>query len=129
MKKRFILSVIILLILNAAKAQQVNIDSLKNEFLSSKNDTIQLILAGKLANTYSEINPDSAYYYAGKMLAISKDHHFRIEEVAALNEMGYALLNMGNYPRSLQTLLSAISIAKDPASEKKYIAKSFPAFG
>ena len=127
MIKRVIYIISFLLAVTAAAAQQSYIDSLKKEIAFSKNDTINLILLEKIANVYSEINPDSAYYYAGKMLAITRKLNLGLEEVVGLGEMGYALLNMGNYPRSLQTLLLAISIAVDPDSEKNILPVKFPA--
>ncbi len=126
MLKRIIYSAFLLIIINAAEAQQVYIDSLKNEISISKNDTNSLILFGKLSDVYSEINPDSAYNFAGKMLAIARKLSLKLEEVYALDQMSYALLNMGNYPRSLQTILSAIAITENPDSEKKLIPATFP---
>ncbi len=127
MKRRFFFTAILLVIVKLVAAQQSNIDSLKDEAAFSKNDTIKLILLEKIANVYSEINPDSAYYYAGKMVAITRKLNLKLEEVVGLGEMGYALLNMGNYPRSLQTFLSAISIAEDPDSEKNILPAQYPA--
>ncbi len=40
--------------------------------------------------------------------------------------MIYAQINLGNYPRSLQYLLSAIEMASDPSSEKKLVPASYP---
>jgi signal transduction histidine kinase len=108
-------------------AQEPYIDSLKNEINVTGNDTINLLLLEKIVNVYSEINPDSAYHYAGKMLVITKKLNLQLEEVVALGEMGYALLNMGNYPRSLQSLLTGISIAENPNSEKNILPVQFPA--
>jgi len=71
-KKLILISTFILAILTTVPGQQVNIDSLKKEFAISRDDTMQLILSGSLANAYSETNPDSAFYYSGKMLAKAK---------------------------------------------------------
>jgi tetratricopeptide (TPR) repeat protein len=125
-KKIILLSVYIPAILTTVWGQQVNIDSLKRELHLSGNDTMQLVLMGSLANAYSETNPDSAFYYAGKMQAKAKQLSMRMEEITALNEMGYALLNLGNYPRSLQTLLSAISLGNDPSGELNILGSRFP---
>jgi two-component system NtrC family sensor kinase len=127
MKRLIIRFVISFAAVQPAFAQQSAIDSLLNEVHASRNDSILIIQLGKLSDTYAEINPDSAYHYAGKMLATSKKLGLRLEEVQALVGMGYALVNMGNYPRSLQTLLSAISIAGDPKSEKNILPASYPA--
>jgi two-component system NtrC family sensor kinase len=125
-KKLILISTFILAILTTVPGQQVNIDSLKKEFAISRDDTMQLILSGNLANAYSETNPDSAFYYSGKMLAKAKQLSLKLDEATALNEMGYSLISMGNYPRSLQMLLSAINIANDPSSEVKVIGPSYP---
>jgi signal transduction histidine kinase len=106
---------------NFAVAQQVNADSLKEAVINLPNDTSKLILLGRLTDFYVEINPDSAYNYANKMLPLAQNLNLKLEEVYALGEMGYAALNMGNYPRSLQNFLSAIAIAEDPDSEKNIL--------
>ena len=40
--------------------------------------------------------------------------------------MGYALTNMGNYPRSLKIFLSALAIAEDPKSEQNIVPGRYP---
>jgi len=125
MTRRTLFTIIVLISAKFGAAQQLHIDSLKRE-IGSKNDTTNLILLEKIANTYSEINPDSALLYAMKMLVITKKLDLKLEEVVALGEMGYALLNLGNYPRSLQTLLTGISIAEDAGSEKNILPALYP---
>jgi len=127
MANRILCIVVFLTLVKCIAAQQTIFDSLKNEISSSKNDTIQLLLLEKIANEYSEINPDSAYHYALKILVIARKLNLKLEEVVGLGEMGYALLNLGNFPRSLQTLLSAISIAEDPKIEKNVLPVHLPA--
>jgi len=121
MKRRCIYTVVFLFIANFIVAQQSYIDSLKYEISICKNDTACMILFGKTADIYSEINPDSAYYYASKMQAITKKLHLKLEESVALNQMGYALLNKGNQPRALQDILSSIDICEDPHSEENLL--------
>jgi signal transduction histidine kinase len=122
------LSCFIFFILLAAgiAAQQTNLDSLKNEWSQSKNDTTSLLLLAKITDAYSEINFDSVYIYAEKMLAISKKLGLRLEEATALNQLGYALQNKGNFPRSLQMLLLTKAVAEDPASEKNVLPPQYP---
>ena len=126
MTRKIIYASLLFFVVKMVTAQQPHIDSLEYETAITKNDTIQLILLGQISNAYTEIDPDSAYYYAEKMLAPARKLDLRLEEVHALAEMGYALLNMGNYPRSLQTLLSAITIANDPKSEQNILPDKFP---
>jgi tetratricopeptide (TPR) repeat protein len=112
----------------AASAQPNELDSLKRKFGSEKNDTIRLVLAGRIARIYKEINPDSTYRYADSMLTKAVKLKLPLEESVALGEVGYALVNLGNYPRSLQTLLKAIALAEDPASEKGVLPPAVPPY-
>lgn len=125
MIRRFIYTAFYFFVANSVVAQQFYIDSLRKEINLSKNDTASLILFGKIADVYSEINPDSSYSYAEKMLAISKKLQLKLEESIALNQMSYALLNKGNQPRSLQTVLSSIEITEDAASEKNLFSQHY----
>ena len=84
------------------------IDSLQHELAVSNNDTMRLILLGQLGDIYSEINPDSAFYYAQKAVPITRELQLKLEEAAALRIMVYAQINLGNYPRSL-----TISLVRD----------------
>ena len=59
-------------------------------------------------------------------MAIARKLDFKLDEANALREKAYALLNMGNYPRSLQTILSALKIAEDPKSEQKVLEGKYP---
>jgi signal transduction histidine kinase len=110
-----------LFIVSTVAAQQSYIDSLKNELGVCKNDTLCMIIFGKIADIYSEINPDSAYYYAEKMLVLTKKFDLKLEESFALNQIGYAQLNKGNQPRALRSILSSIEIGEDPQSEKNLL--------
>jgi len=125
-KRRIIYIVFYLFVANAIVAQQSYIDSLRHEISVSENDTVNMILFAKISDIYSEINPDSAYFYAEKMRTITIKLHLRLEEIFALNQMGYALLNKGNQPRSLQTILSSIAIGEDAASEKNLLPAQYP---
>jgi tetratricopeptide (TPR) repeat protein len=49
----------------------------------------------------------------------------RLEEGRALQQIGYAYLNKGNYPPSLQTLLSAMAILDDPKTERNALVGKF----
>ncbi len=126
MTKRILGILFLLVLINAITAQQRIFDSLKYEIRIVANDTMRLLLLERIANEYSEINPDSAYHYATEIPGLARKLNLKLEEVVGLGEMGYALLNQGNYPRSLQTLFSGIAIAKDPASEKTILPAHFP---
>ncbi|MBL7863960.1 MAG: tetratricopeptide repeat protein [Cyclobacteriaceae bacterium] len=127
MRLQFLTSCFILISLGSGYAQESDLDSLKKVLAASKNDTLRLILSGTIANGYSEVNPDSAYRYADQMLQVTRLLDLRMEEAVALGEIGYALLNMGNYPRSLQALLQSISITEDASCERNVLTEKYPA--
>ncbi|HEX6849656.1 MAG TPA: ATP-binding protein [Chitinophagaceae bacterium] len=125
MKKYFFYCVIFLLISLPAIVQQAYIDSFKIKANTTDSDTIQLILLRNIARSYSELNPDSSYLYAEKSLKLSRKLGLKLDEGSALREMGYALLNRANYPRSLQTLLMSMAILENPKSEQKVLVGKF----
>ena len=126
MVRRFVYLLLLLILSQHGFAQPFPVDSLKKELSAANNDTSRLILYGQIANAYVENSPDSMYGYAGKMVAVARNLGLTLEEAHALGEVGFAQLNMGDYPHSLQTLLSAAEIATDPATEKKIIPASYP---
>ena len=108
------------------QAQQINIDSLVQESSHLKNDTLKMVYLRTISRIYAELNPDSAYYYSEKVLQLARQMNFKVDETSALREMGYALLNRSNYPRSLKTILSALAIVENPESEKVVLVGEFP---
>ncbi|HYC39567.1 MAG TPA: ATP-binding protein [Chitinophagaceae bacterium] len=125
MKKRIAACLAFIATSLLAVAQQSYIDSLLRVANVSRSDTTRLVLYRNIARTYSEVNPDSAYVYADKALHLARKMQFRLDEGGAIREMGYAQLNRGNYPRSLQMLLSALAILEDPKSERKVLVGNF----
>ncbi|HMG92812.1 MAG TPA: ATP-binding protein [Chryseolinea sp.] len=111
---------------NLLFAQQLPLDSLLRKTKIPQNDTLRLVRLRAIARIYSETNPDSSYYYAEQALELSRKLNLKLDEGSSLREMGYALLNRGNYPRSLKTLLSAMNILEDPKSEKNVLVGKFP---
>jgi hypothetical protein len=124
MVMRFGYLLLLLILSQQGVAQPFRIDSLKGELSTANNDTSMLILNGQIANAYVENSPDSMYRYAGKMVVIARNLGLKLEEAHALGEVGFAQLNMGDYPHSLQTLLLAADLAIDPAIEKEIINSS-----
>ena len=97
------------------------LDSLHHEFITSNNDTVRLDLANILWEYYIEVKPDSALYFGEQQLILAKKLKLKLDEAMALNMMGFALEDIGNYPGALQALLSALAIAEDPKSEKNIL--------
>jgi two-component system NtrC family sensor kinase len=125
MLKRIICTLVLMVLIKFAHAQQVYLDSLKTEINTSENDTIKLVRLRNITRVYSEINPDSTLSYANRLLSLSQKLDLKLDEANALREIGYAQMNLGNYPRSLQTTLNGIKIAENPESEKNIIKGNY----
>ena len=107
-------------------AQRVNMDSLVQVANLTTNDTFKIVRLRTITRNYAELNWDSAYHYGEVCLALAQKLHLKLEEGSALQEIGYAYLNKGNYPLSLQTLLSVMAIVEDPKTEQSVLVGKFP---
>jgi tetratricopeptide (TPR) repeat protein len=58
-------------------------------------------------------------------LTVARKLNFKLNEADALTWMGYAFLNMVNYPMSLQTLLSSLAIAENPKIEQNILPDKY----
>jgi signal transduction histidine kinase len=119
--KSLILFFILFVALPKLVGQQNYIDSLKHELKIAQNDTLKLFHFFLLSRAYEETKPDSALFYAKNELTLAQKLKLRLSEAIALNDMAYSLKNMGNYPASLKTLLSAKEIAEDTRVEEKIL--------
>jgi len=108
-----------------ANAQQLIIDSLVLQLSKSKNDTSRLVCLRSIARAYGDINPDSGYYFAEESLKLARKLSFKLDEAGAYNEIAYAFGNKGNYPRALQSQLTAKAILEDVKSEDNAIVGKF----
>ena len=124
--KRIILALLGTIVFSYNNAQHSYIDTFHQQISTVQNDTSKLVLTRMVTRLYSEINSDSAYRYAKITLGQAQKLKLRLVEASALREIGYALMNMGDYPRSLQVLLSALAIAQDPKSEQGAITGNYP---
>ncbi len=113
---------IILLILTpyfvSGQQKQSESYTLHCELNNAANDTIRMDAFTKLGSYYFNSNIDSSKFYLEQGLAISRRLNLKLNEVALLHQMGIVFLYLGNYPKSLETLLEAINISSDPASER-----------
>src|SRR4030095_2865128 len=110
MIKKFLSILFFISATSLSLGQQTELYKYPGDIDSIKNDTLKVVHFFNLSRFYAETIPDSAYVFAENQLSIARKLDLKIEQVVALREMSYALMNMGNYPRSLQTLLSAIAL-------------------
>lgn len=67
---------------------------------------------------FSEMNRDTALYFAEQQLILSQKLHQKLWEASAWESIGYVTQIEGNYPRAYKALSLALKIAEDPKSEK-----------
>ncbi len=93
------------------------VDSFKNQ-LNHTNDTTRMYLCREIGMYYQEIQRDSSLYFFQQSLLFAQKLKLKLWEAEAYSRVGFTLLNLGNYPGSLQAFLNAKSIAEDIESEK-----------
>jgi len=108
----------VLILSSTARAQLAKPDSLRSALMMATNDTLKIVILTSLTEYYSETSPDSSYAYGDELAKVANRLSYKLDEAHAQLMMGYAMLNKGNYPRSLRALLSGLAIAEDPESDK-----------
>ena len=125
MKFKNICIILFCFICNISFGQRRVIDSLRQELIKADNDTLRLQITGDLSDKFTEIRFDSALHYATRELELARKLNFKLNESYALQQMGYALTNLGDFPQSLRMFLLAITIAEDPASEERILPDKY----
>jgi tetratricopeptide (TPR) repeat protein len=67
---------------------------------------------------YDDVNLDSAVYYTEKAITIARQLQLILDEATLYSDICWPLCKMGNYPRVLKLLNTALEIASNPANEK-----------
>ncbi|MFZ0454873.1 MAG: histidine kinase dimerization/phospho-acceptor domain-containing protein, partial [Ignavibacteriaceae bacterium] len=111
-------SKLILILSDTTLSGTQKLDHLQLALKNAANDTIRMDALYNLALYYMETNRDSAVYYDNKCIVLAKQLRIKLNEAHAISDKGYALIGLGKYPASLESLLEALEIAENPASEK-----------
>ena len=111
-----------------AKAQQdpfveiwndKQIDSLREVWAhTAGNDTMRMRLSRSFGWHYQEINRDSSLYFQSIQLELARKLKLKLWEADALDQGGWVLAQLGNYPLSLQYFLAALEILHSKDCEK-----------
>ena len=90
------------------QAQQSYADSLKNVFLYAKEDSTKTFALYRLSWYYSLLYPDSALYYADKLIQLStKENHLPAKALGYICK-GEALDRIASYPEALQAAFQGL---------------------
>ena len=119
---KLFVKILLLLLLPAfvqGQQQQKQLDSLHLALRNVTNDTVHMDIYSQLGALYLETNRDSALFYLDQSISLARQFKLKLNEVFPLAHKGFMLMKFfGNYPGSLETLLQALKIAEDPASEE-----------
>ena len=114
-----ILKISLLLLLPfVAKTQQSNPDNLRTILFNASTDSVRHNACVELYFYYSEVNRDSALFYAEKRLAFAKHNNNKLAVVSALNSKGYQYTQMGNYAAAYQNFMLALRIVDESSNEE-----------
>jgi signal transduction histidine kinase len=94
------LSLITCLLTCVLFAQQRTVDSLKKH-LSPNNDTLNLVIANRLAEAYNVVNLDSSARYAKQYLALAQKLGYHLHEADAFIDLAFAHDSKSAYVLSL----------------------------
>ena len=101
------------------KPVKQKLDSIRNVLHQTNNDTLKMSAFRDLHFYYSEMNRDTALYFAEQQLLLSQKLHQKLWEASAYESIGYVTQIMSNYPKAYEALSNALRIAEDSNSEKQ----------
>jgi two-component system NtrC family sensor kinase len=120
-----LVATIILMLPTAARAQSAKPDSLRLALTMTTNDTLKVVILTRLIEYYSETSPDSSFVYSNELARVANRLSYKLDEANAQLMIGYALLNKGNYPRSLRAILAGLAIAENPESDEIKLPRKY----
>ena len=107
------LALLLALISSFGFAQKKRLDSLLQVYKMAKTDSVRHNTCVDLYFFYTEINRDSALFYAYKRLTLAKKNNYKLAEAFAFVNIGYQYSKMGRYGESFQNLLQSLRITED----------------
>ncbi|MEO7049058.1 MAG: ATP-binding protein [Ferruginibacter sp.] len=85
---------------------------------STSNDTTKMFLSRCMGFHYQETNRDSSLYFHQQQLALARKLKMKLWEADALDQSGWVLSYLKNYPLSLEYFIEGIKILENPDCEK-----------
>ena len=114
-----------------ARIGNSSVDSLKNLLKQpgeAQPDTLSINRFNQLAGAYFQSNPDSAYYYGQKVVALSRKIHYEAGLANGLLQTGHVDYFKGKSAEAQQELNEALVIFKR-LNDKKGIVDCYQSFG
>ena len=103
------------------QAQPSYADSLKNVFLDAKEDSTKTMALYRLSWYYSLLYPDSALYYADKLIQLSTKENDLPAKALGYICKGEALDRVASYPEALEAAFQGLEIARALNSHRSFV--------
>ena len=100
-----------------------NVDSYKQKLSLATHDTSRAYIMAALAFSYQYADPDSAFYYANRAIALSEKIKYPSGKVRAIGFEANVYAGLGNFPSALEMAVKSIQIAD---SNKIVLDKAIP---
>ncbi|MEO8711576.1 MAG: ATP-binding protein [Parafilimonas sp.] len=111
--KKILFFIMCIFLCQKLTAQQQYADSLKQVFVSAKEDSSKVTALGLLSFYYSSLYPDSGLYYADKIIEFSKEKNYKYGEALGTIYKGYSILKQGDFTSSIQIAFKSLNLSKD----------------
>ena len=98
--------------LKAQNERTFRIDSLKKRLSLTISDTSKVLIMAELANTYGYSQADSSLSYAHQIFELSQKANYLYGKYIGYLSLFAAYNTVGDYPKVLESLLSALKIAE-----------------
>jgi signal transduction histidine kinase len=107
----------------AQKSLQVGANVPNATSLVEKEDTARVNQLNALAFEFKSNDPDTAIYFAGLALELSKKWNYKLGVANADANIGSAKMNMGDFKSALENLNNALKIYDELLNDVKFIEK------
>jgi signal transduction histidine kinase len=109
MKRIVFIGLLFFVLGNCGFAQQNIIDSLKNELVLAKQDTLKVLILSDIGRAFQRIDLDSTIHYAEKALSVSKKAAYKSGRFNG--DLGHSFRWAGNFPKAFQYMFEGLRIA------------------
>ncbi|GAB4041358.1 tetratricopeptide repeat-containing sensor histidine kinase [Spirosoma gilvum] len=109
--------------LYAATAQELQIDRLKRQLASARQDTGRVLLMTQLCEAIRTRSPDSAKLFGERALKLANQINYPKGQIRATSYLGRVEVDLGNLPKALAMTYKALDMANTNSlnAEKEYI--------
>lgn len=118
---RHLIAILFILTTVVASAQKNAVESMQRQLATAKKDTAKISLLMLLVRHYTNVQPDTSFYYAQRLVQLSQKSGYPYGEGIGFFYLARALDRQGNYPKALEMAYRCLRIAEKLESNKNYL--------